>query len=62
MSAGELFRTAVLALGLRPEDAWALGLRDLLLLLRQPGRDALSRADLEALMRRYPDTRNRHDR
>lgn len=62
MNAAELFRAAAIALGLRPQDAWALSLRDLFLLLPTSVRDAPSRAELEALMRRYPDTRSRHDR
>jgi len=55
MSAEGLFRLAVTGLGLRPADAWALSVRELLLLAAGPAAPHCGRAQFDALRARYPD-------
>lgn len=54
----ELFRIAVLQLGLAPADFWRLSMRELTVLLTPPARPepaAMTRDKLARLMEIYPD-------
>ena len=50
-------RQAVVEIGLKPADFWALSLTEWIGLITQPAAPSLPRDDLQALMNLFPDNK-----